>query len=314
MRRSVVVAVPVVLVATLVTAGWLADDNGTPGTAADVIWLLSFGTFALVGGVVVGSRPGNAIGWLFLFAGLGTAVATMLDQLSRFLGAGWLSPASLVLFGLAWLAATTYPLFLFPDGRLPSRRWRPVIVVLCLFAVAQSIAVVAGLWSAVRVFEFASLAFAALGVVALVRRWRRSGGVVRQQLSWLALGGLVIVVAYLTEALLVSAFGHSVTRGALVEAAVVATIPIATALAILRHRLLDIETRAATLHCVRCADRGGPRRLRRIARCRRPVLRQQRAGRRLTGCQRTRRRRPVAGEGAAGPLRGVGAVRRPAPP
>jgi hypothetical protein len=147
----------------------------------------------------------------------------------------------MVLFGLAWLAATAYPLFLFPDGRLSSSRWRPVFWALHLLAVLQSGAVVLGQWSVVGACEYASLGFAGLGIISLVLRWRRSGGAVRQQLSWLALGGLVIVTSYAVHAWLSATLGPNDTRGAIVETVVVATIPVATALAILRHRLFDIE-------------------------------------------------------------------------
>jgi signal transduction histidine kinase len=234
-------AAPVVLVGILATNAWLAARNDTVGAPSDLVWLLAFATFAVVGGFVARAQPRNPIGWLFLGAGLGTPLASMLTDLSRLLDAPAVEVVAMICFGIAWLLAGAYPLLLFPDGHLPSRRWVPLVVAVTVLAVVQSVAVLLGAWSLVSVFEYASLVPIVLAIASLVLRWRRSDGIVRRQLSWLALGGLVIVLLIAVEFWLAAVLGHSDDRGAYLEAAAVSTVPIATAVAILRHRLFDIE-------------------------------------------------------------------------
>ncbi|CAA9317528.1 MAG: ATP-binding region, ATPase-like [uncultured Frankineae bacterium] len=166
-----------------------------------------------------------------------------------------------VLGGLAaWLAAWTWaaafpalamllPL-LFPDGRLPSPRWRPVLrvstaVVLATCAAAAVVpARVAGLddvgnplgveaLSAVRAPVQALLGLAlpllaALGLAALVARWRAADPVARRQVAWFGYGLAVAVVA---------AFS---TTGWLLHLLSLA-LPAAVGVAVVRYRLYDID-------------------------------------------------------------------------
>ena len=106
------------------------------------------------------------------------------------------------------LALTTLSVICFPDGRLPSPRWRWVVVVIVVVTAvcatlsalwpveyasadvtithpvnAEAPAVVSTVWSALA--HPAYVGFQVLWVVAVVARWRTSDGVVRRQLSWL---------------------------------------------------------------------------------------------------------------------------------
>lgn len=240
LARSAAWAAPVALTGIVGTNAWLEARDETRALTSDLVWLLAFASFAVVGGFVVRAQPRNPIGALFLGAGLGTPLASMLTDLSRLLDAPAIEVAAMICFGLAWLLPG-YALLLFPDGRLPSRRWRPVVIAIIGLAVVQSVAIVVDAWSVVTVCEYVSLGPIGLAIISLVLRWRRSDGVVRRQLSWLALGGLVIVLLIAVDVWLAALLGPSDDRGAYFEAAAVATIPIATAAAILRHRLFDIE-------------------------------------------------------------------------
>ena len=96
--------------------------------------LLAILSFATVGALVASRRPKNAIGWILCVVGLtmgasffaqGYADYVLIEQ------PGSLPGGELAVWSLSWagnilIAAPTFLLLLFPDGWLPSRRWRPV--------------------------------------------------------------------------------------------------------------------------------------------------------------------------------------------
>jgi signal transduction histidine kinase len=249
--------VVLLLVLIMGTNALMAAAHGGLGAASDLVWLASFSTFAVVGGLIVRHRPRNEVGLLFLAAGLATPLASLLTEVSTGMAdTGW-APVATVLytvaticFGVSWTAVTTYPLLLFPDGRLPSRRWRPVVYAVTALLAVMALSVVAA--TAVPASEPAAAAVvdgcvyggvlvSLAGIASLVVRWRRSGGTVRRQLSWLALGGLLIVAMVAVELVLLALLGADDDLGAYFEAAQLTVLPVATYVAIVRHRLFDIE-------------------------------------------------------------------------
>ena len=96
------------------------------------IWALAL-VFSAVGGLIASRHPGNAMGWIFLGVGVATGLGALASSYaehwvdggggSRALGetAAWYGNLSWVPF---ILVPCTFLLLLFPDGRLPSRRWR----------------------------------------------------------------------------------------------------------------------------------------------------------------------------------------------
>jgi hypothetical protein len=113
--------------------------------------LLSVGVLAYAGagGLIARRVPGNAIGWLLSLAGLTLTVAMLTEQYALYglATAAGAVPAAKVAGSLSAAAAllTIFVLFvlvlLFPDGRLPSPRWRPVLWALAVVVagvVAQS--------------------------------------------------------------------------------------------------------------------------------------------------------------------------------
>lgn len=163
---------------------------------------------------------------------------------------------------MAWLGQWTpwlaygllpLPLLLFPDGRLPSRRWRFLVVAalggvvvpaaaLAVAALDQPTTLLTEVDTALSPRARAALGVAAVGVglsavatagalVALGRRWATGSGERRQQLKWLVAGASMSVVALVLET--------AATPGAWVVAA--AAVPAASTVAILRHRLWDVD-------------------------------------------------------------------------
>jgi hypothetical protein len=238
--------------------------------------------FAVVGLVLAVRRPGHAIGWLFVGMGLVAAVSAFAFEYSArgFVSAPGSLPAA---SWMAWLALWTWPLnlpalavllLLFPDGRVPSPRWRVVpwllgvavagvIVWLMLRPGPIDLSVVttvnpAGVAAfddpAIRAFGDAPSILAvvtllvgsvACALAPFVRR-RRAQPIERQQLKWLAFvaggSGLAGATGFLMAA---SANSSAAIVGGLLLlvalAGIAVGIPVAVGLAILRYRLYDID-------------------------------------------------------------------------
>ena len=211
-------------------------------------------------------RPSHRIGWALGGAGL-ALVVTFVGWAIGGLRAATAGPTDLLggIFSLvgvvgfnAALAAISLVLLLFPDGRLPSPRWR-IAVALPLAAMgvsAVSIAlvpiadpdlgvnpigiddptVVAIIFPLTGLAEPAFLLAALLGVAAVATRLRRGDRETRQQLKWfLAAIATVVLLSLLTP--------PSEEFGVvdLLETLSIALVPIAIGIAVLRYRLYDID-------------------------------------------------------------------------
>ena len=170
---------------------------------------------AVLGALIADRKPRNPIGWLMSLSGLLLGVFSFNQQYAPLAVA-----ESLPLVGLSsWLATwtalpgiaitITSSLQLFPDGRLPSPRWRPVAWVSAAAAVVPAMVIAVRAWP-VRGPELAALTFdhpavtavfgigfpvilvlSVVSMAALVVRFRRSAGVERQQIKWFAYGAMV---------------------------------------------------------------------------------------------------------------------------
>jgi hypothetical protein len=102
--------------------------------ADDLLFSVSFLAFPVVGAMIASRRPQNPIGWICLADGLLWMLTSMIEDYSLY---GLAVPASVPfpvgIFALTawmWVPAVgllgIYLLLLFPDGRLPNRKWRPL--------------------------------------------------------------------------------------------------------------------------------------------------------------------------------------------
>jgi hypothetical protein len=230
---------------------------------------LAFTAFMVVGAVIVAHRPSNAIGWLFSAIGLLTATGTLAVDYAEYAYVtrpGSL-PGAIVAIWYSWWWLPMFALILvftpllFPTGRLLSARWRPVAVAA---AVATVLIAVGGALEptlklqnedytvdnpiGLRVVPdeeaglvggvlFGVLAFCAVAaLVSLVLRFRRSRGVERQQLKWFTYAAALAILLNLVP--------NPLPEGAVTDVLfglTIALIPIAAGIAILRHRLYDID-------------------------------------------------------------------------
>ncbi len=233
-------------------------------------WVLGFGSFAITGAVIEAKRPGHVLALLFLILGVTTPVANTL--LAVALGPLAEHPMSVrtLVVALSLTASTMLlPLLpltmvLFPDGRLPSRRWRWVPWLVggaCLLGGTAAFA--GGAWGGdpdqtllgpplggdlLWLADVVSPLFFALipalfgsGAIAVVLRFRRGDAVTRQQVKWLALAALVL--ALIIVWLFISLGGATSPGSAseIVVAAGIAFVPVGVAIAIVRHGLYDID-------------------------------------------------------------------------
>ncbi|HZB08025.1 MAG TPA: hypothetical protein VE525_02810, partial [Rubrobacter sp.] len=231
-------------------------------------------SFSVVGALIASQRPENPIGWIFLADALFYGLLSAGEEYAIY--ALLTNPGSLPLGAeLAWLTDWIWapgfgiilvflPL-LFPDGHPPSRRWRTVAwlggLSIGLICVLTSIVLwpergptllqLGGYAGEVEAWRSAvsdwvlrlgglMLLLAGLGaVISLVVRFRWARGDVRQQIKWFASAAALTVVWLIV-------FQQS-TRGlpeaivALSGLLVIASIPVATGIAILRYRLYDID-------------------------------------------------------------------------
>jgi hypothetical protein len=234
---------------------------------------LAFTAFMVVGAVIVAHRPGNALGWIFSAIGLLSSFGVLTMEYAEYAEYAYLTnPGSLPGAAVAaWFSWWWLPILglifvftplLFPTGRLPSPRWRPVAVVggLAIAAVTLLGAVRPtlklqneevylpnpvglagapdpenGALGAVLLGVLA--ACMAASVVSVVLRFRRSEGVERQQLKWFtSAAALMLLVQLATMTVLPDG-----VAGELLFGLSIALVPIAAGVAILRYRLYDID-------------------------------------------------------------------------
>ena len=251
------------VVAVLVT---LSAVNGTfrPDALTDSVPLLvAFATFIVVGALIVGHRPENAVGWIFSAIALLAVTGALAEEYATFAAAHHLAGGVLAAWFASWAWYPTIALvllftpLLFPDGRPPSPRWRPVAwlagattaAFVVLAAVQPTLELGAGrVPNPIGVAAVGNPEDSAPGLVlldlmgvlvvaavaSLVVRFRRSRGEERLQLKWFtyacALLPLVVLSDRLPDAL-----------ANLLFAVVVSFLPVAAGVAVLRYRLYEID-------------------------------------------------------------------------
>jgi signal transduction histidine kinase len=242
-------------------------SGGTGNAVASVVAATFVVGFATVGALLAWKRAANPIGWLLSATGLSYAAAFIGLLLLQFprtrIWSTWL--------GWLWflgIGFVVFVLLLFPTGRLPSRRWRPVgwaaAAALAGWVIGNAFAptiISAGSPAqrnpigvggpAGHVFDILAGAGALLivvtglaAIVSLVFRYRRAGAVEREQLKWLVYTGGLIVAALLAEVPIAKILGPSAASTNLQNAmssGAIALVPLAIGIAIFRYHLYDID-------------------------------------------------------------------------
>jgi len=242
---------------------------------------LPFLAFPIVGALVASKSPENPIGWICLTAGLFWMFIVVSDPLTAYSLATTGSAPGPVMFDALTLWSWALPLgllgtfmvMLFPDGRLPSRRWRPLAflsgVAILLTSVSLTLepgplphrggvrnplGIEGQPW--VQSVGSACILLLALCILAsalsLIWRYRHSDMEARQQIKWLAFAASFVGVTYLS-ALIGGIFfvpEYLFTEGktpiwiSLIFNLVLisfAGIPTAIGIAVMKYRLYDID-------------------------------------------------------------------------
>jgi hypothetical protein len=258
----------------------LSSSARVTGIIGELLGGALFLVFPVVGALIAARRPRNPIGWIVLADGLVFNLNGTLDYYSDY---GIARPGSLPLVvGMAtinnwlWVPAVglmgTFVFLLFPDGRLPSRRWRPVawlsgltIVLVCiqvgltpgplegLGGVRNPVGFMVFPWmkSVPYILIPLFLLCMVLSVFSLVLRYRHSRGEGRQQIKWIAFAASLIGTLYLIAMIGSIVYpqktwfapGSPLWQISLEYAAFLSfpLVPVAIGFAMLRYRLYDID-------------------------------------------------------------------------
>jgi signal transduction histidine kinase len=258
---------------------WLSTIDREP---TDTGFVIGFALFPVVGYLMATRRPDNSLSWLLMAIGATIGVGAFLQSYGGYAVHGGIGGRELGLIAVSldnplWVPIVglpaTFLLLLFPDGHLPSPRWRwfARILAASLVIIFLTIVLAPGKFGddvpafasirnplgidwlrPVLAVTIASLIMLPIGVigslVALVRRYRRAEGIERLQLRWLVSAASVVAVLY-TVALLIGITGtwsSSTQPGWMTVLQNISVfsfglIPIAIGVSVLRYHLFDID-------------------------------------------------------------------------
>ncbi len=262
------------LMAAVVALSVLSHDRGTSARTFIIVAL----PFGAVGFVVGRRQPQNAIGWILL----GVSLSFLLIAVGRTYSAldyhahggslplGWLAVTLTFLWTpMFWLMGL--PILLFPEGRLPSPRWRWSLWLFWIAGGVDSLIALAGgvsigigthvhidnagmptnnvngfigaLGSVTWPLAVIALGLAVTWIVRLIASYRNSKGERRQQLKWLMAGGTWTIIAVALGATLPNgpSSGIVMVVGSLVIVVGFVSLPVALGVAVLKYRLYDID-------------------------------------------------------------------------
>jgi hypothetical protein len=233
-----------------------------------------------VGRLIAARQPDNRVGWILLTAGVAMAAAfstggyvefSIAEPPGRLPGTEWMAWVAQWILVLGLGQALVFLPLMFPNGRLLSRRWRPVgwLAAVTLAAVGLTLAFApgkleeypgldnplgigvfgGGLWDLLNgVGWVLFLTSGVLSAASVVVRFRHARGVERQQLKWFASAGALVAFGAIAVGAGYAFSGDpstdaptSLTVARLLMLASLSGLPIAVGVSILRYRLYDLD-------------------------------------------------------------------------
>jgi len=258
----------VVLYAAIGTTGmWVVSLNGEE-LAGQILLVVAFGMFAVVGALISSRDRRNVIGGLLLWCALVIVFSALCSELTTWLVVhGRVGPFTVFcgfMNNVGWVCSILPTILLlpllFPDGKLPSRRWR-----ILLWLVAVSLVVMffdlllaqrtftgsnpdIGVTNPLYVPAIGRLPtfdpaigvlfpiFAICAIVSLFLRFRRAHGVERQQIKWVFFGFAFAVLGIIVAGWLPDGFANNA-----LSAIAFAAFPLSIGIAVLRFHLYDLD-------------------------------------------------------------------------
>jgi signal transduction histidine kinase len=253
----------------------LSALNGERGGLLSItLFTVTFLGFGLTGSLVASRRPDNSIGWLLLGTALGLVTLGLSTQYATYAvqtdpgalpGGVWAAWVISWAWGAVIGPMVTFLFLLFPDGHVPSRRWRPVAWVagvdLAIIAVAGMVnpnadsglpagnpigieAAGKAVDALIGVAFLILLVVALLSVASLIVRFRRSRGDERQQIKLFAFAA-GLLAGWLT----LTSIGEAARISWLVDSPLITVLsivaflalPAAVGAAILKYRLYELD-------------------------------------------------------------------------
>jgi len=273
-------ALCLIMVTTNLVLLWqMIGEPGIDLIAADGIAIMliipSFIPLVAIGALIAIRQPGNSIGWLLCGIGLSWQLFALANAYAVFatgIHNGEIFGSRMSMWLASWIFYPTMcvnvaivPL-LFPHGRPPSGRWRAVFWVAVVgtigsaymfafdtttihvqeigedalypnpYGLSHLLAVIVGTIGVLLV-----IAATVVSGAWIVSRWRHVGGVERQQLKWIAYSGAITATVFLVNTLLFTVDTRIGEKFLIVQVLSFAAFPFAVGIAIVRHRLFDID-------------------------------------------------------------------------
>jgi len=243
--------------------------NSEP-VAAQVPYIIAFTMFGVVGALIVSRDRRNVIGLMLLYGALMTASSFLSGELLTWLVVRGHTGTLAVFLGLmnnfGWLLGILPVVFIlplvFPDGRLPSPRWRAFLWFIVTFLLLIGVSFIIGSrtltgsnehiaianpffmeWTShlPNLDVFVGFLFPTIFLVSigsLFMRFRRSAGIERQQIKWVVFGLAFAFVTIIVGDFVLSQNG---VLSAVVGGAGFLAFPVSIGIAVLRFRLYDLD-------------------------------------------------------------------------
>ena len=271
--RAFAVFALLVVVAISIPDALLTVADSSPAAIPSIIFQsLTLVFFALVGAFISLRRSENALGTLFCVSALAWSLSGFLLEYATYgmvvhpgslPAADWLGVIGYATQSLGFYLIFTFLLLLFPTGRLPSPRWRPVFYAAIVLIIGLMLQTLFGatadngtqlshvLKNPMAVLDydvsnalqtvlfFGLFIVSILCCVSLIVRARRATGVERQQIKWLGFAAMLCVL--FVVALIVAVFFTNGGIDGVFFYMPLVVIAAATGASILRYRLFDID-------------------------------------------------------------------------
>jgi signal transduction histidine kinase len=256
-----------------VVAMVLVRVNGE-SVAEQIPFVIAFSVWGAVGALLLSRASGNRIGALLLYTSCVTGASFLAGELTTYLVDrgqvdGPLVAGAAIFSNVGWVLGILPVLFflplVFPDGHVPSRRWLPlawaIAIIMGLLAVTSvlGLEVLTGSTEDVQVanplyvpfigrievsdvvFNFVLIGLLFAAFASIVIRFRRSRGIERQQIKWVALAVLMIVLSFLVSSVLQAIGVDSTLVDLLFLAPAFLALPVAIAISVLQYRLYELD-------------------------------------------------------------------------